>query len=162
MLQRFALNVISLLCFYPQNFIIVTFLVIANLLPFTLEDESNEPLLASFTTLNVTDDAVKYDTYEKAAIATDSEICSKVGKDILMQGGSAVDGAIAAIICLGVIQIHSTGIGGGAFMAVYKRDSKEIFGFDFRETVPKNAKLEDFDSDIKKTKKGKDLFLPNL
>ena len=157
-MQRYSLNVISSLCFYRQNVIIVILLVIANLLLGTLEDESNEPLLASFTTLNVTDDAVKYDTYEKAAIATDSEICSKVGKDILMRGGSAVDGAIAAIICLGVIQIHSTGIGGGAFMAVYKRDSKEMFGFDFRETVPKNAKVEDFDSDINKTKKGKDLF----
>ena len=42
-------------------------------------------------------------------------------RKMLAIGGSAVDSAIAALICLGVMSPESSGIGGGSFMVVYDR-----------------------------------------
>ena len=38
-----------------------------------------------------------------AAVATDNAVCSTVAKNIMMQGGNAVDAGIAAALCLGVV-----------------------------------------------------------
>ena len=78
-------------------------------------------------------------TYEHAAVATDAAPCSKVGADILRRGGSAVDAAIASLICVGVINFHSTGIGGGGFMVYYNATNKTATVIDYRETAPGRA-----------------------
>ena len=39
--------------------------------------------------------------FQHAAVATDNKICSRVGRDMLIQNGTAVDSAIAALLCLG-------------------------------------------------------------
>jgi len=57
--------------------------------------------------------------FSKAAVATDSPECSKVGAGILQKGGNAVDAAIAAGLCLGVRRPFASGIGGGGFMLVH-------------------------------------------
>ena len=74
--------------------------------------------------------------YHKHAVATDTKICSEIGNDTLNVGGSAVDAAIAAIFCLGVINMHSSGIGGGGVMLIYNRSAREANVIDFRETAP--------------------------
>lgn len=38
-----------------------------------------------------------------AAVATDNAVCSSIAKNIMMSGGNAVDAAIAATLCLGVV-----------------------------------------------------------
>ena len=78
-------------------------------------------------------------TYTKQAVVTDSKKCSDIGNDILNKGGSAVDAAIAAMFCLGVINMHSSGIGGGGVMLVYNRAAKNASFIDFRETAPSTA-----------------------
>ena len=78
-------------------------------------------------------------TYQHAAVATDAGPCSQVGVDILKLGGNAVDAAIAATLCVGVVNLHSTGIGGGGFMVYYNSTSGEAHAIDFREKAPMNA-----------------------
>ena len=74
--------------------------------------------------------------YDKQAVATDTEECSDIGNDVLKEDGSAVDAAIAAMFCLGVINMHSSGVGGGGTMLVYNRTLKSANVIDFRETAP--------------------------
>lgn len=40
---------------------------------------------------------------------------------MLLKGGSAVDAAIASHMCIGIIHMHSSGIGGGSFMLLHER-----------------------------------------
>ena len=77
--------------------------------------------------------------YQQATVATDSAPCSQIGADILRQGGSAVDAAISATLCVGVVNLHSTGIGGGGFLIFYNASSGKSYALDFRETAPMNA-----------------------
>ncbi|XP_020609879.1 gamma-glutamyltranspeptidase 1-like [Orbicella faveolata] len=77
--------------------------------------------------------------YKHASVASDAGPCSHIGKNILQENGSAVDSAIAAMLCVGVINMHSTGIGGGGFMLVYNRRDRVAEVFDFRESAPAKA-----------------------
>lgn len=77
--------------------------------------------------------------YKYASVASDAGPCSHIGKIILQKNGSAVDSAIATMLCVGVINMHSTGIGGGGFMLVYDRRGQVAEVFDFRETAPAKA-----------------------
>ena len=96
--------------------------------------------------------------YKKQAVATDTPECSEIGKSILNANGSAVDAAIAAMFCLGVVSMHSSGIGGGGVMLVYNRTSKQATVIDFRETAPAAAYRNMFQGKEDSAKKGP---LPN-
>ena len=81
--------------------------------------------------------------YRHAAVASDATLCSEAGAEILKAGGSAVDAAIAAIFCLGVVNCHSTGLGGGGFMLVHQNDNPlKPTVIDFREEAPSAAYKE--------------------
>ncbi|CAF4200939.1 unnamed protein product [Rotaria magnacalcarata] len=73
------------------------------------------------------------------AVAADSEEASKVGRRILNLGGSAVDAAIAVLLCVGVHNCHSTGVGGGFLMNIYDPQRKECIAIDAREAAPSEA-----------------------
>ena len=85
-------------------------------------------------------------TYQTAAVATDAAKCSQVGVNILKKNGSAVDAAIASLLCVGVVNLHSTGIGGGGFMVYYNASSGEATAFDYREFAPAAATIELFEN----------------
>ncbi|URE11627.1 Gamma-glutamyltranspeptidase [Musa troglodytarum] len=73
---------------------------------------------------------------EVGVVAADDWRCSEVGAAALRAGGHAVDAAVAAALCLGVVHPVSSGIGGGAFMVVRSADSGEAVAIDSRETAP--------------------------
>ncbi|OQV13801.1 Gamma-glutamyltranspeptidase 1 [Hypsibius exemplaris] len=70
------------------------------------------------------------------AVATDVPACSEIGLNILKKGGTAVDAAIAALFCLGVVNPQSAGIGGGGFALVYDHKGNKTYYVDFREIAP--------------------------
>ncbi|AFN83059.1 gamma glutamyltranspeptidase [Encephalitozoon romaleae SJ-2008] len=56
-----------------------------------------------------------------------------------MEGGNAMDAAIASTICIGIINSFSSGIGGGGFMLIKGPGTNGVLDMiDFRETAPRN------------------------
>ena len=92
--------------------------------------------------------------YKREAVATDTQQCSDIGENILNVNGSAVDAAIAAMFCLGVVSMHSSGIGGGGVMLVYNQTLKQATVIDFRETAPATAYQNMFKGKEEEAKKG--------
>ncbi|KAJ8261028.1 hypothetical protein COCON_G00167510 [Conger conger] len=74
--------------------------------------------------------------FTRAAVAADSQMCSEVGRDMLKRGGSAVDGAIAALLCTSLVHPQSMGMGGGAIFTILEKSGK-VKVINSRETVPK-------------------------
>ena len=60
--------------------------------------------------------------------------------EILREGGSAVDAAIAAELVLGLVEPQSSGLGGGGFMLFYDAASERVSGYDGREIAPAGAR----------------------
>ncbi|XP_053092118.1 gamma-glutamyltransferase 5a [Pangasianodon hypophthalmus] len=79
--------------------------------------------------------------FRKAAVASDSLTCSNIGRDILRSGGSAVDGAIAALICTSVMNPQSMGLGGGVIFTIREKNGK-VKIINARETTPKDFKAD--------------------
>ncbi|KAK4437140.1 Glutathione hydrolase 2 [Sesamum alatum] len=76
-------------------------------------------------------------------VATDEAECSRIGRDVLRRGGHAVDGAVAAALCLGVVNPAHSGLGGGGFMLV-RSSSGRAKVFDMREMAPGRASKDMF------------------
>ncbi|KAK3989878.1 gamma-glutamyltranspeptidase [Cladorrhinum sp. PSN332] len=74
----------------------------------------------------------------KGAVASESDICSNIGVRIIAQGGSAADAMVATTLCVGVVGMYHSGIGGGGFMLV--RDELGRYeSIDYREAAPAAA-----------------------
>ncbi|XP_055811007.1 glutathione hydrolase 1-like isoform X2 [Solanum dulcamara] len=100
-------------------------------------------VLALLLVISVTSTSLAYDRREvikanHGVVATDDGRCSRIGRDVLREGGHAVDAAVAAAFCLGVVSPASSGIGGGSFMLIRSADGKTQ-AFDMREIAPKQA-----------------------
>ena len=72
-------------------------------------------------------------------VSTAHPLATAAGVAMLRKGGSAVDAAIAAQLVLGLVEPHSSGIGGGAFLMHLDRRSGEVAAYDGRETAPMAA-----------------------
>jgi gamma-glutamyltranspeptidase/glutathione hydrolase len=74
----------------------------------------------------------------KGMVTSAHPLASKVGAQILNEGGNAFDAAIAVHFALAVVYPGAGNIGGGGF-AVYRKADGEYGSLDFREKAPKSA-----------------------
>lgn len=82
-----------------------------------------------------TDLQTKHASKHMAAAA--NPLAAAAGRDILRQGGSAIDAAIAMQAVLTLVEPQSSGIGGGALIVLW--DGKKVRTYDGRETAPAGA-----------------------
>ncbi len=98
----------------------------------TINEHPPAPELGSgYRTDLVTHHAVRH----MAAAA--NPLAAEAGRDMLRQGGSAIDAAIAMQAVLTLVEPQSSGIGGGAFIMLW--DGKNLHAYDGRETAPAGA-----------------------
>ncbi|XP_014477461.1 PREDICTED: gamma-glutamyltranspeptidase 1-like isoform X1 [Dinoponera quadriceps] len=78
-------------------------------------------------------------TFRQSAVCADGAPCAVIGKSILEQNGSAVDAALAALICNGLVNMQSLGFGGGFMMTIYEKSSRRAFVLNARDRAPLSA-----------------------
>lgn len=78
----------------------------------------------------------------RGVVATEVDVCSNIGADLLEQGGSAADAIIGASFCVGSIDAFHSGIAGGGFILLRDEsraahDERSGVRFiDMRESAP--------------------------
>ncbi|MFD2936705.1 gamma-glutamyltransferase [Spirosoma flavum] len=70
-------------------------------------------------------------------VATSHPLATQIGLDILKQGGTAVDAAIAANAALGVIEPNNGGIGGDLFAIIWSAKDHKLYGLNASGRSPK-------------------------
>jgi gamma-glutamyltranspeptidase/glutathione hydrolase len=77
-------------------------------------------------------------------VAAANPLAVDAGYDVLRQGGSAVDAAIAVQLVLNLVEPQNSGIGGGAFMLFHDGARNRLIGYDGRETASAAARPDRF------------------
>ena len=83
------------------------------------------------------------------------------GEQMLAQGGSATDAAIAVMLALTVVEPQSSGIGGGGFLVRGTADG-DVLTYDGRETAPSGAGPQWFLDDQGERQSYRDVVLSGL
>lgn len=76
--------------------------------------------------------------------ATSQPLATQVALDILKKGGSAIDAAIAANACLGLMEPTGSGIGGDLFAIVWSAKDQKLFGLNASGRSPYSLTLDYF------------------
>ncbi|MCC6757655.1 MAG: gamma-glutamyltransferase [Arenimonas sp.] len=80
-----------------------------------------------------------------AMAATSHPLATQIALDVLKDGGSAVDAAIAANAALGLMEPTGNGIGGDLFAIVWDPKTKRLHGYNGSGRSPKALTLEEFE-----------------
>ena len=113
----------------PSRFLYKIFYLLSGLIIF------NMPVKVSAQKLSV--------KAQQGAVVSIDEYASKVGVEILKNGGNAVDAAVATAFALAVTHPFAGNLGGGGFMLIRLANGEEV-GVDFREMAPAKATADMF------------------
>jgi gamma-glutamyltranspeptidase/glutathione hydrolase len=91
-------------------------------------------------------------------VATEQELASRIGLEVLQAGGNAVDAAVAIGFALAVALPNAGNIGGGGFMMVYDAKTAKSVAVDFREVAPAAASRNMYLDDKGNVIDGKSLY----
>ncbi|MEO1260062.1 MAG: gamma-glutamyltransferase [Bacteroidota bacterium] len=75
---------------------------------------------------------------------TSQPLCTQVALDILKAGGNAMDAAIAANACLGLMEPTGCGIGGDLFAIIWDSKTEQLYGMNSSGPSPKSLTLSYF------------------
>ncbi|KAH8678346.1 gamma-glutamyltranspeptidase [Xylariales sp. PMI_506] len=88
----------------------------------------------------------------RGGVACESKLCSQIGIDLLERGGNAVDAWVGTQLCVGVIGMQHSGLGGGGFALIRDPkgggddgESSSYAVIDFREAAPAAAHRDMYD-----------------
>jgi gamma-glutamyltranspeptidase/glutathione hydrolase len=77
-------------------------------------------------------------------VATSQSIAATAGVDMLKQGGTAADAAVATAAMLGVVEPESTGLGADMFAIYYSAKDKQLYGINASGWAPSSWTPEYF------------------
>ena len=80
--------------------------------------------------------------------ATAHPLASQIAIDILKQGGSALDGAIAANAALGLMEPTGNGIGGDIFFIIWDPKTQQLYGYNGSGRAPLGRSLAELKTQI--------------
>lgn len=72
---------------------------------------------------------------QRGMVASQNAIASAIGAEVIKDGGTAIDAAVATAFALAVVHPTAGNIGGGGFL-VYRPATGEPVTYDFREVAP--------------------------
>ena len=121
---------------HPFNLVVLSF----SFLAVNPSTSAATPPTAAPQTAIYSQMAIHHPVWAKSGmVASQEAMATKIGLDILKQGGNAVDAAVAVGYALAVTLPRAGNLGGGGFMLVYLADKKQVVAIDYREKAPAQA-----------------------
>ena len=81
-------------------------------------------------------DHVHVDRGDRGMVVSESAVASRIGRDVMLDGGNAIDAAVATAFALAVAWPEAGNLAGGGFMLVRPVDGSAPYCIDYRETAP--------------------------
>lgn len=112
------------------------FLLLISLIPFTTLAQDRVSGKAFATRSEV--------IAQNGMAATSQPLATQAALDILKQGGTAMDAAIAANAMLGLVEPHACGIGGDVFAIIWDAKTQQLYGFNGSGRAPAKLTMDYF------------------
>ena len=136
----------------------VNFFIITSIILFFSKTHSNDiyqTIQPELSSVKESYNNLKFGKFQNLVVVTANDYATKIGYEILDQGGSVADAAVAIQLTLGLVEPQSSGIGGGIFLTYYDEKTKKKISYEGREKAPRNIKSDIF---IDKNGKPKKFF----
>src|SRR5436309_4972955 len=79
-------------------------------------------------------------------VTTSQPLAAQAGLRIMMNGGNAIDAAVATAAVLNLVEPMNTGVGGDLFVIMYVAKEKKLYTLNASGMAPSGAMLEHFNA----------------